>query len=275
MLLSNVAGTINNFPLLIKITIQGTIGSGGNIGIASGAGAGTYSAAILQQDLWQNYLHGGSIRPDTTVGEEILSMASSAIGAGVGALTGAAVGEAGASAAQGSSAAASSTIYNQDAPEDEEAERPAGPDGEPLTDQQIVDEHDYYAAYNELKAIDPSNPALDTLTTQNWVPSEQDAAQMQQALVTAQEINTLNTTAQGQQTLLNDAPVGTESVAQADQAALKAQQAVANRVLQRQSQLPASSQGRVTMGVGILQDGNGNQLTVVSTSEPNGYLRQA
>lgn len=31
--------------------------------------------------------------------------------------------------------------------------------------------------------------------------------------------------------------------------------------------------GRVTMGVGVVQDVNGNQIVVVSTSEPRGYLR--
>lgn len=52
-----------------------------------------------------------------------------------------------------------------------------------------------------------------------------------------------------------------------------AQAYAASRASQLQSELPAGSQGRVTMGVGVLQDANGNQITVVSTSEPNGYLR--
>ncbi|WP_239511559.1 filamentous hemagglutinin N-terminal domain-containing protein [Burkholderia sp. JP2-270] len=52
-----------------------------------------------------------------------------------------------------------------------------------------------------------------------------------------------------------------------------AQAYAAGRAAQLQSQLPAGSQGRVTMGVGVVLDPNGNQVVVVSTSEPNGYLR--
>jgi len=211
---------------------QGAIAGGGDSGVAvatgAGAAAGTYSAAALQQYLWRDYLHGGSIRPDTPEGQEIISLASAAVGAGVGAMAGAGSGSTASGAVLGSSVAASSTLYNQEVPADEEAARPDGPDGEPLTDQQIVDEHDYYTAYNELAAIDPGNPALGpSLQTQNWVPSEQDVAAMNQALATAQEINYLNTTPQGQQTLVNDAPVGTETVSQADQAALKAAETAA------------------------------------------------
>ncbi|MEW6316500.1 MAG: hemagglutinin, partial [Pseudomonadota bacterium] len=52
-----------------------------------------------------------------------------------------------------------------------------------------------------------------------------------------------------------------------------AQAYASNRATQLQSQLPEGSQGRVTMGVGVVQDVNGNQIVVVSTSEPRGYLR--
>lgn len=47
----------------------------------------------------------------------------------------------------------------------------------------------------------------------------------------------------------------------------------AARVAELQAQLPTGSQGRVTMGVGVLEDASGNQIRVISTSEPNGYLR--
>ncbi|MGD7191143.1 DUF6862 domain-containing protein [Ralstonia pseudosolanacearum] len=53
----------------------------------------------------------------------------------------------------------------------------------------------------------------------------------------------------------------------------EAQAYAASRAAQLQSELPAGSQGRVTMGVGVLQDASGNQVVVVSTSEPRGYLR--
>ncbi len=52
-----------------------------------------------------------------------------------------------------------------------------------------------------------------------------------------------------------------------------AQAYASNRAAQLQSQLPDGSQGRVTMGVGVLQDASGKQIVVVSTSEPRGYLR--
>jgi hypothetical protein len=53
----------------------------------------------------------------------------------------------------------------------------------------------------------------------------------------------------------------------------EAQAYAANRAKQLQSELPAGSQGRVTMGVGVLKDADGNQIIAISTSEPNGYLR--
>lgn len=47
----------------------------------------------------------------------------------------------------------------------------------------------------------------------------------------------------------------------------------AARAGELQSQLPIGSQGRVTMGTGVLEDASGVQIRVVSTSEANGYLR--
>lgn len=64
------------------------------------------------------------------------------------------------------------------------------------------------------------------------------------------------------------------SVASGGKMSLSDAQAYASgRAAQLQSQLPPGSQGRVTMGVGVVLDSNGNQVVVVSTSEPNGYLR--
>jgi hypothetical protein len=40
-----------------------------------------------------------------------------------------------------------------------------------------------------------------------------------------------------------------------------------------QNALPPGSQGRVTMGTGIVQDADGNRYLVIGTSEPNGYIR--
>jgi RHS repeat-associated protein len=45
------------------------------------------------------------------------------------------------------------------------------------------------------------------------------------------------------------------------------------RAEELQSQLPAGSQGRVTMAVGMGRDAEGNVQTIVGTSEPDGYLR--
>ena len=47
----------------------------------------------------------------------------------------------------------------------------------------------------------------------------------------------------------------------------------ASRAEEMQAQLPAGSRGRVTMGAGVLRDGGGNEIRVISTSEPRGYLR--
>jgi len=205
---------------------EGAISGGGNLGTAlssgAGAAAGTYTAAQLQSYLLQDYMHGGGVNPYTAEGQEVLALASAAVGAGVGALTGS--GSASVNALGGSSAAANSTIYNEESAADEDASRPLGPNGQPLTDQEIADSHDYYAAYNELKALDPNNPAITApyIYGPDWIPSEQDAANMAQALATAQEVYTLNNTSAGQATVLADAPVGTETVAQADQAALAA-----------------------------------------------------
>ncbi|MBT1263790.1 adhesin [Pseudomonas sp. S10E 269] len=48
---------------------------------------------------------------------------------------------------------------------------------------------------------------------------------------------------------------------------------VQNRVSEIQSQIPANSQGRITMGVAVVEDTNGVRSVLVSTSEPRGYLR--
>ncbi|WP_434675201.1 hypothetical protein [Pseudomonas sp. D3-10] len=48
---------------------------------------------------------------------------------------------------------------------------------------------------------------------------------------------------------------------------------VQNRVSEIQSQIPANSQGRITMGVAVVEDANGVRSVLVSTSEPRGYLR--
>ena len=45
------------------------------------------------------------------------------------------------------------------------------------------------------------------------------------------------------------------------------------RAAELQAQLPTGSAGRVTMAVGVVQDGEGNLQTVIATSEPRGYLR--
>jgi filamentous hemagglutinin len=45
------------------------------------------------------------------------------------------------------------------------------------------------------------------------------------------------------------------------------------RAEELQGQLPAGSQGRVTMAVGMGRDAEGSLQTVVGTSEPGGYLR--
>ncbi|MFY8044512.1 MAG: hypothetical protein ACOVOD_16460, partial [Rhodoferax sp.] len=48
---------------------------------------------------------------------------------------------------------------------------------------------------------------------------------------------------------------------------------VQSRVDDLLKQIPANSQGRITMGVAVLEDANGVRSVVVSTSEPRGYLR--
>ncbi len=61
--------------------------------------------------------------------------------------------------------------------------------------------------------------------------------------------------------------------AKAGMSAAEAESWAAARAVQLQAQLPAGSAGRVTMGAGVVRDGSGNLIRVVSTSEPNGYLR--
>jgi filamentous hemagglutinin len=48
---------------------------------------------------------------------------------------------------------------------------------------------------------------------------------------------------------------------------------VQSRVDTLLSQIPANSQGRITMGVAVVEDKNGFRSVVISTSEPRGYLR--
>lgn len=48
---------------------------------------------------------------------------------------------------------------------------------------------------------------------------------------------------------------------------------VQSRVDDLLAQIPANSQGRITMGVAVVEDANGVRSVVVSTSEPRGYLR--
>ena len=48
---------------------------------------------------------------------------------------------------------------------------------------------------------------------------------------------------------------------------------IQNRVSEIQSQIPANSQGRITMGVAVVEDANGVRSVLISTSEPRGYLR--
>ncbi|APH55058.1 Hemolysin [Granulibacter bethesdensis] len=227
---------------------QGAIAGNGSAGsmLAGGLGAaaGTYSAAQLQQYLWQDYLHGGSIRPDSAIGRVVILMASAAVGSGVGALTGVGSGSAGISAILGGSAAASSTLYNQEEPLDEEVARPVGPDGRPLTDEEIFNAHNYGVAYRELAEIDPENLALQTIAPKNYVPTREDVGRLEQALAEARamqaearEIKNLNTTPEGWQTLIKNAPVGTETVAEADQATLNAQKTLLNVLSNRSNNL--------------------------------------
>ena len=50
-------------------------------------------------------------------------------------------------------------------------------------------------------------------------------------------------------------------------------QLVQSRVDDLLSQIPENSQGRITMGVAVVEDANGVRSVLVSTSEPRGYLR--
>ncbi|GAJ96495.1 hypothetical protein RRH01S_22_01050, partial [Rhizobium rhizogenes NBRC 13257] len=48
---------------------------------------------------------------------------------------------------------------------------------------------------------------------------------------------------------------------------------VTSRVSELLDQIPANSRGRITMGVAVVEDAAGNRQILISTSEPNGYLR--
>ena len=50
-------------------------------------------------------------------------------------------------------------------------------------------------------------------------------------------------------------------------------QLVQSRINSFLSQIPENSKGRITMGVAVVEDANGVRSVLVSTSEPNGYLR--
>ena len=48
----------------------------------------------------------------------------------------------------------------------------------------------------------------------------------------------------------------------------------ANRATELQSQVPEASRGRITMAAGVAETAEGEQLHVIATSEPRGYLRK-
>jgi hypothetical protein len=48
---------------------------------------------------------------------------------------------------------------------------------------------------------------------------------------------------------------------------------VVTRVAQLADVIPAAQSGRITMAVGLTEDANGVESTLISTSEPGGYLR--
>jgi filamentous hemagglutinin len=48
---------------------------------------------------------------------------------------------------------------------------------------------------------------------------------------------------------------------------------IRNRVAQLASAIPARSRGRITMAVGVAEDGAGTRAVLVATSEPRRYLR--
>jgi filamentous hemagglutinin len=54
---------------------------------------------------------------------------------------------------------------------------------------------------------------------------------------------------------------------------LNPERLVQTRVDELWAQIPENSRGRITMGVGVLEDSQGVRMVVVSTSEPRGYLR--
>ncbi|GIW80329.1 MAG: hypothetical protein KatS3mg105_2136 [Gemmatales bacterium] len=50
-------------------------------------------------------------------------------------------------------------------------------------------------------------------------------------------------------------------------------QVVTTRVGELRAAIPTAQQGRITMGVAVVEDANGVRSVLVSTSEPRGYLR--
>jgi RHS repeat-associated protein len=57
-------------------------------------------------------------------------------------------------------------------------------------------------------------------------------------------------------------------------ARMAASEYAALRAGQLASQIPKGSAGRVTMGVGVIEDAAGNRIVVIATSEPRGYIRK-
>jgi hypothetical protein len=49
---------------------------------------------------------------------------------------------------------------------------------------------------------------------------------------------------------------------------------VVARVQELKAAIPVAQRGRITMAVGLAEDENGVEQTLISTSEPNGYLRR-
>ncbi len=65
-----------------------------------------------------------------------------------------------------------------------ESER-LGPEGRVLSPAEESASDNYYSAQRELRDVDPNNPQLSTLSSPEWVPTEADAARMQEAVADA------------------------------------------------------------------------------------------
>lgn len=64
-----------------------------------------------------------------------------------------------------------------------------GPGGEPLSLQEEANTNMYYNAFRALRDIDPTNPVVtrEVVVPQNWVPSDADVQDIQQALADARQ----------------------------------------------------------------------------------------